>query len=575
MTDGRGPDSVIDAVGMEAHGAPLGKLAQDIAGLLPDAVAAKLMEKAGVDRLTALHAAIDTVRRGGTVSIVGVYGGMVDPMPMMTLFDKQITVRMGQANVKRWVDDILPLADRRRRSARRRRPRHPPPAAGRRARRLRDLPDEERRSDQDPAAAMSGPPLAGKVVVVTGASSGIGRATALACSRQGARVVAAARKRDALETLASACREWDGEVHVAALDVAEAGAMDELAAAGTSAFGQIDAWINNAGVYSVGRFEQIPPEAFDRVLEVNLKAVVRGSRSALALFRAQGHGVLVNVSSMIGGLPGPYVSAYATSKWAVRGFSLALYEEVRDEDGIDVCSVRPASIDTPIFRQTANYSGRRVKALTPTYPPEQAARVISGLLLRPRREVVIGRSGKWLVTARHLAPGVVDRIFAKRAVDDQFDGGERAEPTDGNLFEPDERWGDADRRLERARLSAHPASAEREQQLACRYRSGHDRDGAVRLDRTRQLARDLRGRGALGDATGRGGRRDRAAARARRQPHRHRRELRRGGAPARARAWPATATASSWRPRPASAPTRRPASRSAARSSAWASIRST
>jgi threonine dehydrogenase-like Zn-dependent dehydrogenase len=109
MTDGRGPDSVIDAVGMEAHGAPLGQLAQNLAGLLPDAVAQKLIEKAGVDRLTALHAAIDTVRRGGTLSVVGVYGGQIDPLPMMTLFDKQITLRLGQANVKRWVDDILPL----------------------------------------------------------------------------------------------------------------------------------------------------------------------------------------------------------------------------------------------------------------------------------------------------------------------------------------------------------------------------------------------------------------------------------------------------------------------------------
>jgi threonine dehydrogenase-like Zn-dependent dehydrogenase len=109
LTDGRGPDSVIDAVGMEAHGAPLGKLAQQLAAFLPDAVARPLMEKAGVDRLTALHAAIDTVRRGGTLSIAGVYGGTVDPMPMMALFDKQITIRQGQANVRRWVDDILPL----------------------------------------------------------------------------------------------------------------------------------------------------------------------------------------------------------------------------------------------------------------------------------------------------------------------------------------------------------------------------------------------------------------------------------------------------------------------------------
>jgi threonine dehydrogenase-like Zn-dependent dehydrogenase len=109
MTDGRGPDAVIDAVGMEAHGDRLGKLAQDMVGVLPDAAAQKLMEKAGVDRLTVLHLAIDTVRRGGTISLSGVYGGTVDPLPMMDLFDKQIQVRMGQANVRRWVDDILPL----------------------------------------------------------------------------------------------------------------------------------------------------------------------------------------------------------------------------------------------------------------------------------------------------------------------------------------------------------------------------------------------------------------------------------------------------------------------------------
>jgi len=109
LTHGRGPDSVIDAVGMEAHGAPVGKLAQQMAGLLPDVVAARLMEKAGVDRLSALHLAIEMVRRGGTVSVIGVYGGMADPMPMMTLFDKQVQLRMGQANVRTWVPAILPL----------------------------------------------------------------------------------------------------------------------------------------------------------------------------------------------------------------------------------------------------------------------------------------------------------------------------------------------------------------------------------------------------------------------------------------------------------------------------------
>jgi threonine dehydrogenase-like Zn-dependent dehydrogenase len=112
LTDGRGPDSVIDAVGMEAHGAPVGKLAHQMAGFLPDAIAEKVIEKAGIDRLSVLHAAIDVVRRGGTISLSGVYGGMVDPMPMMDLFDKQIQLRMGQANVKRWIDDIMPYLQR-------------------------------------------------------------------------------------------------------------------------------------------------------------------------------------------------------------------------------------------------------------------------------------------------------------------------------------------------------------------------------------------------------------------------------------------------------------------------------
>ena len=114
LTGGRGADSVIDAVGMEAHGsagAKVGKIAQAAAGLLPDALAQKLTETAGVDRLTALVDAIGTVRRGGTVSVSGVYGGAADPLPMMDLFDKQIQLRMGQCNVKRWIDDVLPLVE--------------------------------------------------------------------------------------------------------------------------------------------------------------------------------------------------------------------------------------------------------------------------------------------------------------------------------------------------------------------------------------------------------------------------------------------------------------------------------
>ncbi|MFD2470389.1 zinc-dependent alcohol dehydrogenase [Amycolatopsis silviterrae] len=109
LTGGRGADSVIDAVGMEAHGAPIGKLAHNLVSLLPQQIGAKVTEKAGVDRLSVLYAAIDSVRRGGTISLSGVYGGMADPLPMMDLFDKQIRLHSGQANVRRWIGDILPV----------------------------------------------------------------------------------------------------------------------------------------------------------------------------------------------------------------------------------------------------------------------------------------------------------------------------------------------------------------------------------------------------------------------------------------------------------------------------------
>lgn len=112
LTDGRGPASVIDAVGMEAHGSPVAETAMKAAAFLPDAVGRKMIDKAGIDRLAALYTAISSVRRGGTLSLSGVYGGSADPLPMMELFDKQVTVRMGQANVRTWIDDVLPLVAR-------------------------------------------------------------------------------------------------------------------------------------------------------------------------------------------------------------------------------------------------------------------------------------------------------------------------------------------------------------------------------------------------------------------------------------------------------------------------------
>jgi len=281
--------------------------------------------------------------------------------------------------------------------------------------------------------------LRGTVVVITGASSGIGRATALECAARGASVVVAARRSEPLDELVRECRSAGGDALAVSVDVTDADAVDALAASAVDAFGRIDAWVNNAGVYLVGLFEDTPRAAFERVVDVNLMGVVHGSRAALAEFKRNGQGVLVNVSSSIGGLAAPYVSAYAAAKWGVRGFSYSLAQELRDEPRIHVCVVRPASIDTPIFRHGGNYSGRKMKALTPTYPPELAARIVADLLTDPKRDVIVGRAGKLLALAHALSPRMTDSVFGPRAESDQFTDEPQA-PGPGNVHEPRSEW---------------------------------------------------------------------------------------------------------------------------------------
>jgi NAD(P)-dependent dehydrogenase (short-subunit alcohol dehydrogenase family) len=293
-----------------------------------------------------------------------------------------------------------------------------------------------------------------RVVVITGASSGIGRATALRCAARGARVVLGARRGDVLDDVAHDCQRLGGEALIVAGDVADEEMAETLADAAVARFGRIDVWINNAGVYAVGEFEDTPPDVVDRVLDVNLRGAIRGSRAALAQFRAQGgHGTLINGSSLIGGLAGPLVAAYAASKWGIRGFTLALHEELRDEPDMHACVVRPAAIDTPIFRHAANFSGRRVRALTPTYPPEDVAEAILQLFDEPRREVIVGRSGTALAALHAVLPGIVDRVFAERSARNHFGDGP-AGSTRGNLDEPDPVWTSASGQWPRHRRTA-------------------------------------------------------------------------------------------------------------------------
>ncbi|MBL6455973.1 SDR family oxidoreductase [Belnapia sp. T6] len=250
------------------------------------------------------------------------------------------------------------------------------------------------------------PEIRNAVTVITGASSGIGKATALEFARAGARLVLAARREEALEATARECRALGAEALAVPTDVAEEAEVEALARAAIDRFGRIDVWFNNVGTGVFGPYWEAPAGLQRKVVEINLIGTLHGSSAALPHFIRQRGGVLINMCSMGGWSPTPFAASYAASKFGIRGFSASLRQELTGYPGIHVCALFPALVDTPGLDRAANLSGRALEPKAPYLTPEAVAAVVLRLVRRPRGEVAVG----WTASAARIAYGLAPRL---------------------------------------------------------------------------------------------------------------------------------------------------------------------
>jgi NAD(P)-dependent dehydrogenase (short-subunit alcohol dehydrogenase family) len=273
--------------------------------------------------------------------------------------------------------------------------------------------------------------LEDRVVVITGASSGLGRATAIDLAGRGCKLVLAARDTEALEDTARQC---EGAM-IVETDVTSMAEVQKLADATMAAFGRIDVWINNAGVTLYGFLEDAPLEEHERVIETNLYGAIYGARAVIPIFRAQHRGTLINVGSVLSNVGQAYVPSYVISKFGVHGLTEALRVELADERDIHICTVFPYAIDTPHFQSAANYIGHEPRALPPTQSPETVARAIAGLIAKPRRTRFVPRTIRLGILAHALMPRTTERLLLD-TLRRWHIGKEREQIGSGNLYEP-------------------------------------------------------------------------------------------------------------------------------------------
>ena len=281
-------------------------------------------------------------------------------------------------------------------------------------------------------------PLSEQVIVILGASSGIGLATAESAVKQGAKVVLAARSEQALQEITSRISPGGAMAICVPCDVADRQQVENVAAQAVSRFGRIDTWINNAGVAIYGRLDQVSEEDNRRLFDTNFWGVVNGSLVALPYLKKQG-GALINVGSEVSEAAVPLLGMYVASKHAVKGFTDSLRIEVEDIDKapVSITLIQPTAVDTPFDEHGRNYMENEPNLPTPMIDPEKVAEAILSAATKPQRAIKVGAMSKVNTFVAKTFPGLGDRMAAKQEDSFKRDHAPTRDP-EGALHQPSE-----------------------------------------------------------------------------------------------------------------------------------------
>jgi short-subunit dehydrogenase len=275
--------------------------------------------------------------------------------------------------------------------------------------------------------------LKDKTIVITGASSGAGRAAALEFATHGVYLVLAARNEAVLNEVAAECRELGADVLVIPTDVTEAGDMISLANEAKDWKGTLDVWVNNAGVLAAGTFEETPMAVHQQAIETNLIGFMNGAHAALPIFKAQDYGIVINNISIGGFLPVPYGAGYSASKFGMRGFSEALKGELSAWPYIHICDLFPAFLDTPGISHAANYTGKKLLPAPPVYDPRRVAQAMVKVAAHPKSDTYVGSVSYLFKFGHALFPELMAKITGM-VMRRYFKSAPEIAQTDGNLF---------------------------------------------------------------------------------------------------------------------------------------------